>query len=85
VMNVDVKFLGSSVRTSGSQHRPAPRPTRPPVTGPFPEGKASGAWCWPPTSFSRQVANELELHLRLPSGSVQACHGMILGHFEGLK
>lgn len=81
MMDVVVKFLGSSVRTSGSQHRPAPRLAQPPVTGLFPEAKASGAWCWPPTSFSPQVANELLLHLRLPSGSVQACHGMIFGSF----
>jgi len=81
-MDVVVQFLEAAYILPSSQHRPAPSPTQPPVTGPFPEGKASGSWCWPPTSFSRQVANELELHLRLPSGSLQACDGVILGSFS---
>lgn len=75
-------FLEAAHVLQESKHRPGPRPTQPPGTGSFPKGKVSGAWCWPPTPLSRQVANELDLHLRLPSGSVQECHGVILGSFS---
>ena len=39
------------------------------VPGLFPEGKAAGAWRWPPTPSSVEVTERVEIYLYSPSGT----------------
>jgi len=51
--------------------RPALRPTQPPtqwVPG-LTEGKAAGAWRLPPTTFSAEFKERVQLYLYSPSGT----------------
>lgn len=57
--------------------RPAPRCTQPPVKWGsccFPEDEAARAWDWPPTTFSTQAKQRVELYLYFSSGHSWACY-----------
>ena len=44
----------------------------------FPGGKAAGAWRWPPTTFSADVKERVELYLYSPSGLLWSVLGWTL-------
>jgi hypothetical protein len=67
--------------------RQALGPTQPPIkwVPGLHQGKAAGAWHWPPTSFSARVKERLELCLYSPYGPLWPIQGWILLYFTCLS